>query len=127
MIITSLVGFSLRVLSGKIIPQFKVSLNAFVDGLQPHDVVRTGDLLTVESSCERLRFEPGEKSSRAFMALVNYATDQVIVEEVSVEEKVTNKKFQMFLRARGKNKLRVFVFRGDGQIDSSFYKEVSVA
>ena len=63
---------------------------------------------------------------RVFMALVNYATDQMIVEEVSVDEQVTDKKVQMMLRERGKNTLRVYLFSGDGQIDSSFNKDLHV-
>jgi len=48
------------------------------------------------------------------MALVNYATDQVVLEEVSVEEMVTSKTFKLFLRERGRHTFRVYVFSGDG-------------
>ena len=49
-----MVGFSLRVLGGKVIPNFKVTIEARVDGLAPHESIRAGDLLTVDANCERL-------------------------------------------------------------------------
>ena len=60
------------------------------------------------------------------MALVNQATQQTIIKEISVTEKVTETKIQLFLRQRGNNSFRVFVFTGDGHIDSSFKKDVWV-
>ena len=58
------------------------------------------------------------------MALVNYATDQMIVEEIAETEEVLEKEFKIQLRERGKNSFRVYAFTGDGRIDSSFNRDV---
>ena len=61
------------------------------------------------------------------MALANFATDQLITEEIVIEgEKVVTKVFKMMLRERGNNALRAYVFSGDGQLDSSFNANVNV-
>lgn len=104
-------------LGGKIIPNFKLTIDARVDGLAPHESIRAGDLLTVDVICERLAHYDSQSSRancRVYMALVNYATDQVVLEEVSVEEMVTSKTFKLFLRERGRHTFRVYVFSGDG-------------
>ena len=104
-IITSLVGFSLRLLGGKVEPEHKVSLNCYVDGIDPNDSIRAGDLLTIDATCERLhdgvsasQVEGKQSSGRAWMALVNTSTDQVVLEEISLDEKVTKRSFKMMLR-----------------------------
>lgn len=81
-IITSLVGFSLQILGGKVVPEYKVSLSCRVEGIEPHDSIRAGDLLTVDVNCERLHHESvaqkggdTQYNSRVFMALVNFSTD----------------------------------------------------
>ena len=60
------------------------------------------------------------------MSLLNYATQQVITEEISTTEKMTDNKFLLQLREAGKNSLRVYVFTGDGNIDSSFNHDIWV-
>ena len=131
-IVTSLVGFSLRVLGGKVEPEHKVSLNCYVDGIDPNDSIRVGDLLTIDATCERLHYDVAasqvdgkQGSGRAWMALVNFSTDQLVLEEVALDETVTKRSFKLMLRQRGRNAFRILVFRGSGQIDSSFNRQIT--
>ena len=133
-IIVSLTGFALRLLGGKVEPEHKISLACRVDGIDPNEAIRVGDLLTIDVNCERLIHETAAQTeggtdrlgNRLFMGLVNFATEQMVIEEVNMDEKVKERSFKMMLRQRGRNKFRAYVFRGDGQIDSSFNKDVSV-
>ena len=51
---STIVAFTLRVLGGVMVPKFKVTLKAWVDGIPVTDAIRVGDLLSVSVTCERL-------------------------------------------------------------------------
>ena len=53
-LITSVVGFTLRLLGTKIVPLFKTTVQTRVDGIPAHEAIRVGDLLTIDVKVERL-------------------------------------------------------------------------
>ena len=53
-LITSIVTFTLRVLGGQIIPKYKLTLAARVDGIPQTEPIRVNDVLTVDVTCEKL-------------------------------------------------------------------------
>ena len=127
---TSILTYTLKALGKKLDgPQRKLALTARVDGIPLTEPIRLGDILTVSVTCEKLSHakkaeSDSDNSQRVFMALVNYATDQMIVEEIAETEELLEKEFKIQLRERGKNSFRVYAFTGDGRIDSSFNRDV---
>lgn len=128
-IITSILAYTLKTLGGKLEPRRKLSIQkAWVDGIPVTDPIRVGDILTVTVKSERLphakKADLESPDRRTFMALVNYATDQVMIEEISPTEETVELDFKLVLRERGKNSFRVYVFTGDGKLDGSFNRDV---
>ena len=121
MFITSITAFTLRVLEQKPIQRRKITFTGEVAGVSTMEPVRVDDLLTINVNIEKLPFmKCAESKHRVYIACVNQSTNQVMIDEIEPSLAQDKRKFLVKMRQAGKNKFKVYIFGGDGQIESSF-------